>query len=92
MSDLDSLRNFLITIEHFVDQKTIFTDQPPGGTVAVEADQGLSENIAEEDELLAEMDNLFQSASLEELQAMRQRICLAGLNHIDNALEQLGQK
>jgi len=38
------------------------------------------------------MDNLFQSASLEELQAMRQRICLAGLSHIDEALEQLGRK
>jgi len=88
MSDLESLRNFLITIEHFVDQKTISADQPLDDLVPAEADG----NTAEEDELLAEMDNLFQSASLEELQAMRQRICLAGLSHIDEALEQLGRK
>ncbi len=86
MSDLESLRNFLITIEHFVDQKTISADQPLDDLVPAEAE------AAEEDELLAEMDNLFQSASLEELQAMRQRICLAGLSHIDEALEQLGRK
>lgn len=88
MGNLDSLRNFLLTIEHFIGQKTNLADQAQVGPIPSE-DNG---KFIEEDEFLAELDNLFQSASLEELHAMRQRICIAGLGHIDNALEQLGKK
>jgi hypothetical protein len=76
MSGLEPLRGLLLVVETFIARKR---------GIAVEAGPATPETG--EDELLGDLSSFLESASLDELLALRHRICVGGLRSLDQLLK-----
>ena len=77
MSGLEPLRGLLQVVEGFIEDKKLGIDSPSCAAAGTSSDG----------ELLEDLSSFLATASLEELVSLRHRICLGGLQSVDQLLK-----